>query len=55
MKIYDVGTYQVVHTLDYPGAILSVGVSVSTVKFLNFQTQENFGVIILKLEKEVLP
>lgn len=29
VKIYDAGTYKVVHTLDYPNAILSVGVSVS--------------------------
>ncbi|XP_041360479.1 U3 small nucleolar RNA-associated protein 15 homolog [Gigantopelta aegis] len=27
VKIYDVTSYQVVHTLDYPGAILSLGVS----------------------------
>ncbi|KAL4228220.1 snoRNA-binding rRNA-processing protein [Mactra antiquata] len=27
VKIYDVGTYQVVHTLDYPGSILSIGVT----------------------------
>ncbi|XP_074650332.1 U3 small nucleolar RNA-associated protein 15 homolog [Tubulanus polymorphus] len=27
VKIYDISTYQVVHTLDYPGSILSVGIS----------------------------
>ncbi|XP_046739315.1 U3 small nucleolar RNA-associated protein 15 homolog [Diprion similis] len=27
VKIYDAGTYKVVHTLDYPNAVLSVGVS----------------------------
>ncbi|XP_066994419.1 U3 small nucleolar RNA-associated protein 15 homolog [Anabrus simplex] len=27
VKIYDIATYQVVHTLDYPNAILSLGVS----------------------------
>lgn len=30
LKIYDVSTYQVVHTLDVPGSVLSVGVPVST-------------------------
>lgn len=29
VKIYDISTYQVVHTLDYPNAILSVAASVS--------------------------
>lgn len=28
VKIYDVSTYQVVHTLDYPNALLSVAASV---------------------------
>ena len=28
VKVYDVGTYDVVHTLDYPGSVLSLGVSV---------------------------
>ncbi|XP_012266219.2 U3 small nucleolar RNA-associated protein 15 homolog [Athalia rosae] len=27
VKIYDAGTYKVVHTLDYPNAVLSVGIS----------------------------
>lgn len=29
MKIYDVATYEVVHTLDYPAPVLAMGVSVS--------------------------
>ncbi len=29
VKIYDVTSYQPVHSLDYPSAILSLGVSVS--------------------------
>jgi len=29
VKIYDVASYEVVHTLNYPNAVLSVGVSVS--------------------------
>ena len=29
MKIYDISSYQVVHTLDYPNAVLSLDVSVS--------------------------
>lgn len=32
VKIYDVGTYKDVHTLDYPNAVLSVGISVSIIK-----------------------
>ncbi|XP_015602951.1 U3 small nucleolar RNA-associated protein 15 homolog [Cephus cinctus] len=27
VKIYDAGTYKVVHTLDYPNAVLSIGIS----------------------------
>ena len=29
MKIYDTSSYQVVHTVDFPAPVLSVGVSVS--------------------------
>lgn len=29
VKIYDSGTYKTLHTLDYPNAVLSVGISVS--------------------------
>ena len=29
VKIYDISSYQVVHTLDYPNAVLSLDVSVS--------------------------
>ena len=29
VKIYDAGTYKTVHTLDYPNAVLSLGISVS--------------------------
>ena len=29
IKIYDVSSYQVVHTLDVPGSVLSIGVPVS--------------------------
>lgn len=29
IKIYDVGTYKILHTLDYPNSVLSLGISVS--------------------------
>lgn len=32
VKIYDAGTYKTVHTLDYPNAVLSIGISVSLQK-----------------------
>ena len=36
VKFHDVNTYQVVHSLDYPSAILSVAVSVSPVISTSF-------------------
>lgn len=29
VKVYDIGTYKAVHTLDYPNSVLSLGISVS--------------------------
>lgn len=29
VQIYDAGTYNTIHTLDYPNAVLSIGISVS--------------------------
>lgn len=29
VKIYEVGTYKTLHTLDYPNSVLSLGISVS--------------------------
>lgn len=28
VKVYDTGTYKTLHTLDYPNAVLSIGISV---------------------------
>lgn len=49
VKIYDVGTYKTVHTLDYPNSILSLGISVSKIylyyrahPYNNSQTNYNF-------------
>ena len=47
------GTYQVVHTLDYPGAILSVGVSVSCC--LSYLAHKNDCVTFTAISKYSVP
>jgi U3 small nucleolar RNA-associated protein 15 len=37
VKVYDVGTYRVVHTMRYPAPVLCLAVSVSVVTFLAWQ------------------
>ena len=37
VKVYDVSTYQAVHTIDYTSSILALGVSVSKTVFLLYE------------------
>ena len=45
MKIYDAGTFEVVHTMDYVSAILSLGISVSVQGFCMCPIIRNIKVI----------
>lgn len=49
VKIYDVVSYDNVHTIDYPASILSIAVSVSTL-FVFTQSSHIFPIICCILE-----
>lgn len=47
VKVYDTGTYKTLHSLDYPNAVLSIGISVRQKNVFSIITYANLLIFIL--------
>lgn len=47
VKVYDTGTYKTLHTLDYPNAVLSIGISVRKKCILYYTLKFIFALIFI--------
>lgn len=48
VNVYDVATFQRLHTIDYPNAVLSLGISVSFLIFKKILIIDEIGLNFLK-------